>query len=349
MKQSVKRTILWLVLVLAVAAVLHLTGNRQKQPGYVEADSGSRIVMGTFARVLVVAKDKESAVETIEAAFTELKRIEDLMTVHRESQVTLINDEASKHPVPVDNDIFYILSESIRYGELSGGSFDITVGPLVQLWKTAADTNTPPTQEQLENAQRKVGYKKLVLDPNNQTVFFAVEGMSIDLGAIAKGYAVDKVVEKIRQPSILGAMVDLGGNIRCFGKPAGGKEFWNIGIQDPHVEASDVTTQKTIFTLAFKDEAVATSGDYRRFNTIGGVRHSHIIDPNHPEAESKLNSVTIIAPTALTADALSTAVTVMGAEKGMSLIESLENTEAILITPSGKITKSPGADKFIKY
>src|SRR3989339_1323524 len=109
MKQSVKRAIFWVIIVSAVAAVLHLTGNRQKRHGYVEADSGSRIVMGTFARVLVIADDKETAVEAIEAAFAEFARIEDLMTIHKESPLTLINDQAGEHSIAVDADIFYVL------------------------------------------------------------------------------------------------------------------------------------------------------------------------------------------------------------------------------------------------
>ena len=186
---------------------------------------------------------------------------------------------------------------------------------------------------------------------------FAVEGMRLDLGGIGKGYAVDKAVEAMRRRGAIGGMVDSGGNIRCFGTPAD-KDAWLVGLQNPKSAETDtdlpelhgaIGTGQVLMVLKLNDMAVATSGDYRRFVTIDGKKVSHIIDTNTATGANKLSSDTIIAATAVDADALSTAVNVMGAEKGLALVESLDGVEAILITagPEFEVIKSNGAEAYI--
>ncbi|MFA7486225.1 MAG: FAD:protein FMN transferase, partial [Phycisphaerae bacterium] len=227
--------------------------------------------------------------------------------------------------------------------------FDVTVGPLVDLWHISGDTNVPPTPEQIDSAREKIGYQKLLLDSDNRTVQFAQEGMKIDLGGIAKGYAVDRAVKAMKFAGAFGGMVDLGGNIRCFGIPAGKKSKWLIGLQDPNTDNLQFTSGKLILKLEIPDRAIATSGDYRRFTVIEGQKHSHIIDTAQGQSSSKLSSVTIIAADAADADALSTAVSILGEKKGIELIEALEDIEAVLITPAPEYRQilTGGADRYI--
>lgn len=208
-----------------------------------------------------------------------------------------------------------------------------------------------PTDAELQKVRSKVGYEKLILDANELSLRFAAEGMKIDLGGIAKGYAIDKAIEAMQKNGAVGGMVDIGGDIRCFGTPPQGKEYWLIGLQEPSgkIEISP-GSDELVLVLKLKDGAVATSGDYRRFVLVGGERYSHIIDRRTAAGAKGLSSVTIIANKANEADALATAVSVMGAKEGLELIDRLPETEAILITtqPQRKLIKTSGAGKYIE-
>jgi thiamine biosynthesis lipoprotein len=180
-------------------------------------------------------------------------------------------------------------------------------------------------------------------------VQFAVDGMRLDLGGIAKGYAVDKAVEAMQTCGAIGGMVDLGGDIRCFGAPLKGRTHWVIGLQNPNSD-KDIAGRDVMLKLQLANGAVATSGDYQQFVLIEGKRYSHIINRKTGTSTEGLSSVTIIANNATDADALATALSVMGAEKGLALIEKLPGTEAILITsqPNYELIKTTGAEKYIK-
>jgi thiamine biosynthesis lipoprotein len=170
----------------------------------------------------------------------------------------------------------------------------------------------------------------------------------LDLGGIAKGYGIDKAIEATKKTGAIGAMVDIGGDVRCFGMPAKGKNHWLVGLQDPNLSAG-VTGIDLVLTLRITDGAVATSGDYQQFVIIDGKEYSHIIDRQTGTSSEGLSSVTIITDNATDADALATAVSVMGVDKGLALIEKLPDTEAILI-PSGQkeLNTTTGAEKYIK-
>ena len=316
----------------------------------VEVNSGYRVVMGTSARVVVMARGEKTAQRCIEAAFEVQDRIESLMSDYREdSELSKVNREAAQGPVAVSEMTFEVLQQSIHFAKLSEGAFDVTVGPLVDLWRKAGRTNQLPTEEALAEARRKVGSDKLILDEKNRTVRFAAEGMRIDLGGIGKGYAVDKAVEALQEQGAMGGMVDLGGNIRCFGCPPQGQDCWRIGLQDPNVAPDAFGPSKPLLVLALTKESVATSGDYRRFVKVQGQKQSHVIDATTGKGANKLASDTIIAADATTADALSTAVNVLGLEKGLALIERLPATAAILIPAGqgGSLVYSRGAMAFI--
>jgi thiamine biosynthesis lipoprotein len=315
--------------------------------GPVSVKSGTQLLMGTEAVIIAVAENRSTAQNAVADALDNLRQIEALASSHLEdSEIAKVNAKAFREPVKVSEPVFEILQSAVYYGKLTNGAFDITVGPLIDLWKTAADTNTVPEPNQLQKVLAEVGYDKIHLDPNNKTVRFGVEGMKLDLGGIAKGYAIDRATDALKQAGAEGGMVDVGGDIRCFGIPAKGKKNWLIGLQDPDLSKKE----QNLLVLKLDDAAVATSGDYRRFVLVGNERHSHIINTHTGQSAAKLSSVTIITQKAVDADALATAVSVLGPENGLKLIGSLANTEAIIISPAPeyKITATQGAQDYIE-
>jgi len=322
--------------------------------GPIEIDSGQHLVMGTFARVVVVAADRNTANKCINDAFTEIQKVNELMSSYKsDSQISLVNRDGFKRAVEVSDSVYEVLHRSIEFSKLTDGAFDITVGPLVDLFHSSEKIETAPSEEEIAQAKTKVGFEKLILDDQNKTVRFTIEGMRLDLGGIAKGYAVDKAIEAAKKAGAAGAMVDIGGDIRCFGIAPKGKDNWLIGLQNPST-SSDVGEDNILLELKLTDQAVATSGDYQQFVLIKDKRYSHIINRQTGTSAEGLSSVTIIADNAIDADALATAVSVMGMEKGFALIEKLPNTEAILI-PEGttsqsnfELIKTSGVDKYIK-
>lgn len=349
------QSVLFIILCVFVIAALYFSV-RFKQP--VEADSGYRVVMGTITHIIAVAPNQRTANKSIEAASGQFRNIEILMSYHKDdSELAKINHNAYKSPVKISLQTFDVIQKSIEFSKLSDGAFDVTVGPLVDLWKSAGESNSVPTQTQLDEARSKVGYEKLILDANEKTIQFSVEGMKIDLGGIAKGYAVDKAVEAMKNCGSTGGMVDVGGNIRCFGTPPKGKTHWLIGLQDPNKADSDIDilaqagiqTSEPLLILQLTNDAVATSGHYRRFALIHGKKFSHIINRQTGISTEGLSSVTIISKNAIDADALATAVSVMGPEKGLALIETIPQTEAILIPsqPNSTLVKTSGTEKYI--
>jgi thiamine biosynthesis lipoprotein len=338
------------ILVVVPVVLLGVLYMCRRSRAVVEVDSGYRVVMGTFSRVVVIARSERTAKRCIEAAFDVQERIESLMSDYRDdSELSKVNRDAAKGPVPVSELTFEVLQKAVHFSRLSDGVFDVTVGPLVDLWRRAGEANEPPTEEALADARGKVGSDKLILDEHDRTVRFAVEGMRVDLGAIGKGYAADKSVEAMKKHGAIGAMVAIAGDIRCFGRPPRGQECWRIGLQDPNVAANDLGPSKPLLILALTSEGVSTSGDYRRFTSVQGQRQSHILDPHTGKGASTLVSDTIIAPDATSSDALSTAVNVLGLEKGLALIERLPSTAAILIPPGqgASLVYSSGAKAYV--
>ncbi|MHC4721523.1 MAG: FAD:protein FMN transferase [Planctomycetota bacterium] len=311
--------------VIAVYGVRVLSGPRLRQ-----ANSGYRTVMGTFANITAVAVDSKTAKVAVEAAFSRLTRVDELMSDYiADSQLSQVNREAFDKPVRVDDDLFEVLRISGEYSRQTDGAFDITVGSVVKLWRRAQDGGELPTETELAEASAKVGFEKLILDEENRTARFAVDGMRLDLGGIAKGYAIDLAIEAMQQAGAIGGLIDVGGDVRCFGPPSDNKESWLVGLQDPSVEG------QLLLVLKLRDMAVATSGGYRRFTEVNGKKYSHIINPQAGSTADELVSVSVVAQTATAADALATAVSVMGWEKGFELIDSLDETEVIVV-PAGK-------------
>ena len=329
---------------LVIIFISYLLVSRLENKKPARAQSANKVVMNTIAKITAVAPDEKTAKLSIDSAFEKIYGVEKLMNRYDpNSQLSRVNRLAAKEPVKIDKDLFDILRQSVQYSKKTGGAFDITVGPLVDLWKKCAEANSMPTEEQFAEVKKRIGYDKLLLDANQFSVRFAAEGMSLDLGAIAKGFAADKAIAEMEKVGAVGGLIDLGGQVGCFGLTEK-KGKWIVGIQNP----AKLEDNQTIAKLALSDMAVATSGDYRRFYKIGDKHFSHIFNPATEKSADQLISVTIIATDGTAADTLATAVSVLGAEKGLELIEKTENTEAIVIKAgTEELIKSSGAERYL--
>lgn len=316
------RILVQTLLLLGLLGAAFYAGSRNH---LIAENSGYRPIMGTFAQVTVVAENTAVARQCIDRALEAMNRVYQIMNDRSEnSELSRLNETAFEQEVRVSPELFAVLCAAKQYSRISGGAFDVTIGPEVQLWRNMAETGVRPTPQQIEEARFRVGYEKMILDPEARTVQFELEGMRLDLGGIAKGYAIDLAVEAMMHSGALGGMVDIGGDIRCFGRNAKNGKEWIIGLQNPREET-------LITKLKLVDYAVATSGDYRRYTQTEGKKQSHILNPDTAVSVDELISVSIVAPTAMQADALATAVSVMGRVRGLELIESFDGVEALLI------------------
>lgn len=312
----------------------------------VAATSGVHIIMGTTVSVTSIADNQSIAEKAAAEAVKAIKRIDAKMSYYNpQSQLSLLNNKGFIEAVEVDKELFCLIQRAIEFNEITEGAFDCTVAPVLELWRKASADNFIPTEEQLTDAKSRTGSDKLILDADNSTIRFTVEGVRIDLGGIAKGFAIDKAIDAMRNAGAIGGLVDAGGDIRCFGKAKNGDK-WVIGLQNPDIE--NPVSPKMLMRLELADSAITTSGDYYRFVVVGGEKQSHILNPSEGKPSRGLSSVSIIAADATTADALSTAVTVLGADKGINLVESIENVETLIITePDKQIIKSSGLTEYI--
>jgi len=299
----------------------------------------TRMIMGTFAEVTVYSNDEKTAGKAIEGALDEMGRTDRIMSNYKkDSELSRLNRNAVKAPVPCSAELLDVIEKSQYYSELSDGAFDITISPFVALWGFFDEKGHIPPNKEIDRLLPAVSYKNIVIsksvDPKKpSTVFLKNTQTQIDLGAIGKGYAVDKALEIIKNFGIDNACVNLGGNIYVLGASAG-KNTWKIGVQHPR------NKDEILGYLELKNEATATSGDYERFFEIKGNRYSHIINPKTGMPVNGIIAVTIVAPTGTEVDALSTSVFVLGHEKGMELIKKIPNAEAMIAyeEKDGKIT-----------
>lgn len=290
-------------------------------------------VMGPIIARITVVSDRlgeDEMKSAVEGAFAEVHRVDALMSHYKpDSDITRFNEAPPNEWVKVDRLTFGVLEQSQKVSELTGGAFDPTVMPLVTLWGfwPVRQLNVP-SEEEIRQALVHVGYKKLSLDSSRHALLKTAEGVTLDLGAIAKGYAVDKAIEALRGRGVTDALVEIGGETRVIGRNKEGNP-WRIGVLHP-------ARRGYLAILELSDMAVATSGDYMSFFILDGKRYSHLLDPHTGKPiANDIASVTILHKECLMADALATGVSVMGLEKGMKLIESLPGTEAIIARRKG--------------
>jgi thiamine biosynthesis lipoprotein len=271
--------------------------------------------------------------------------LEDQLSIFKkDSEIKKINSLKKYKLKRVSKDVYEVIERAVYFSKLTDGAFDITVSPLLKLWKfEGGKLKEIPAEEEIKKALESVGWQNIILMPKRE-VGFKKDGMSINLGGIAKGYIVDKAVAYLKIKGIKSGLINAGGDVYCFGKKDNG-EPWSIGIQHPRKK------KEIIGTLALTDKAITTSGDYEKFFILQGKRFSHIIDPQtgYP-VDNHIAQVTIVAESCVDADALATALMVMGKEKGLEFIGKLPNTEAVIIEEiEGKleISYTPGLKESI--
>jgi len=303
-----------------------------------EPHAQSFFMLGTVCKVTIYDNPTP---EAFSASFARLKEIEDRMSLrNQKSEVAEVNRNAGIQPVVVSEDTFSVIRKALDIAALSSGAFDPTVGPLVQAWDIGGDNPRKPPQEEIDSLLPLIGYERVILDEENLSVFLKDEGMVLDLGGIAKGYAADEVARILHEHGVAHAIVNLGGNVLTLGNKTDGKP-WKIGVQDPESLRGEY-----VMILSFTDQTLVTSGPYERFLELDGEVYHHILDTKtgYP-VKSDYTSVSIVTKNSLLADALSTSLYALGYDDGMALINTLEDVEAIFMTKEKKILLSEGLKK----
>ncbi len=278
--------------------------------------------------------------KAFDKAIAEIVRIEALMTTWREdAQLARANASAGKAPVEVDDETMLVLKESLKASELSNGTFDITFQSLHGLWKFDEDLDpTPPSAAAIKARLSNVNYRFVKLDEAKHTVFITKPDTRISLGGIAKGYAVDRAAKVLKDAGLESFYVQAGGDLYTAGRKPDGSE-WSAGVRDPRGPDGSFFA-----VLAVSDHAFSTAGDYERSYVVGGKRYHHIIDPRTGYPATACRSVTIWAKTALQADAIDDAVFILGPEKGLALVESVDGVGAVIVDAKNKVWVSKRLD-----
>lgn len=310
----------------ALAATTYLSGQKSEEKR-LQRFEFTQPHMGTLFKIVFYASDEPSALRASKAAFDRIAALDRIMSDYQpSSELMQVSERAGGPPVKISDDLYRVLSAAQEIAQRSEGAFDITVGPVVRLWRRARRQHELPEPARLARALELVGYEKLRLDGRARTAQLLKPGMLLDLGGIGKGYAADEALRLLKQHGINHALVAAGGDI-ALGEPppdttAAG---WTIAVASLDSPARE---PKRYVTL--RNSGVSTSGDVEQHVDIDGTRYSHIVDPKTGRAKTGRVSVTVIAPDDTTADALATAVCVLGLERGLKLIKSMPETRALI-------------------
>jgi FAD:protein FMN transferase len=284
--------------------------------------------MGTLCRIICYAADPGTAKQASKAAFARIANLDDIMSDYSPtSELTRLNQQSGGPSQKVSPDLFLVLSEAQQVSEMTDGAFDVTVGPVVKLWRRARRRRELPDPARLAQVLSAVGFRKLQLSAESQSVRLVEPGMALDLGGIAKGYAADEGLRVLRQSGLSRALVAAGGDI-VVGGPPPGTEGWTIGV-------SPLEPSKSAMHLLLSEAAVSTSGDAEQFVEIGGKRYSHIVDPKTGIGLIGHRSVTVVAPKGIISDSLATALCVMGPARGLAIVDSLKERAALFVETTG--------------
>jgi len=290
-------------------------------------------IMGTPIRVELWHNDPEQAQQAIQSVMEEMRRVDIMMSSYKpDSDLSRINQQAASHAVKVNPELLTLIKKSIQFSELTKGAFDITFASIGRLYDYRKKIH--PSDQEIKKNINKINYKNIILDHKKNTIRYAIEGVYIDLGGIAKGHAVDQSIALLNKAGIKHAIVTAGGDSRIIGDRNG--RPWVIGIRDPR----KARTVKGSIPLV--NSALSTSGDYERYFIADGEHYHHILTPATGRSAKHVRSVTIIAADATTTDALSTSIFVMGIEKGLQLINSLKDVEAVIINNNNELIFSEG-------
>lgn len=306
------------------------------QTGAARAEWMERVedgIMGTRIVVELWATDRAQGSAAIEAVLAEMRRVDQAMSTYKPtSELSIVNARAAQEPIKISQELFDLLSTSLEYSRITDGAFDVTYASVGYMYDFRKHVR--PDEKQIAAALPGINYRHVELDRKNRTVHFARPGVRVDLGGIGKGHAVDRGVAVLQARGIDHALVTAGGDSRIigdrFGKP------WVVGIRHPDRK------DEVIARIPLEDAALSTSGDYERYFDENGVRYHHIIDPKTGHSASKVRSATIIGPTATRTDGLSKTAFVLGPEQAIEIYNRLEDIDAVLVTPEGKVLYTKG-------
>ncbi len=292
------------------------------------------LLMGSRFDLTVVAATEAEGNAYIDTAMAEITRIEKLISDwDPTSQTSEINRNAGIRPVKVDKELFDLIQRSIAISKLTDGAFDISYASMDKIWKFDGSMTAMPSPDEIQASVERVGYEKIILDLDSQTVFLSEKGMKIGFGAIGKGYAADKAKQLLMEKGVIAGIMNASGDMNTWGKQPDGTD-WMVAITNP------MNKDNAFGILPLKQGAVVTSGDYEKFVEFNGVRYGHIINPKTGYPATGIISVTIFAVSAELADALATAVFVLGTEVGLDRINQLPDVECIIVDTQGKIYTS---------
>lgn len=300
----------------------------------------SRILMGTLVEITVLGRS-DKLQDVTNCAFNEINRIENLASFHKNTQLTEINENAGISPVKVSPELVSLIQRALEVSRLTNGAFDPTIGAVARLWNfSEVEAPRLPGKDEINEALRKVGWEKVVVLPDKNEVFLPEKGMALDLGGIAKCYALNQAEQIIKSKGIKSALINAGGDIAAFGGKERGTP-WKIGIQDPR-DNSGISA-----VLEIESGLVFTSGDYERFFEKDGKRYHHILDPKTGYPANESESVTILAPDETHYEGFPAAIFVMGPQKGMEFVHNFKDLACLIIDSEGKFLVSPnGASLF---
>ncbi len=331
-----KRPLRWLGfgLVLLTVFLAGLFAIRQYNLYRNHLEKQIRFMMDTYVTVYTIGP-KAKAVPAINAALDRMQTVDAKFNSRNpDSPVYAFNDRN----VPItDREILEVVSLALQIAKDTDGAFDITIEPLIELWGFYGDSPRLPEPEEIRNCLKQVGYANLVLSDTQLQKKKA--GVRIDLGAIAKGYAIGQAAKVLRDQGVASALIDAGGDIYALGEKAG--ELWKVGIRNPRGD-------KILGYLEVEDLAVMGSGNYERFFEQDGKRYHHIFDPKTGYPAAGLSGTTLVHPDPMVADAWNTAIFVLGPEKGLALVERIPGMEALMVTTAGKLVYSSGLAHALK-
>jgi len=287
--------------------------------------------MGCTYAIAAYGRDAQELPWIVDRALDEVDRIDRLMSHYRpESPLSRLNREAAGGPVEVEPELFDFIAECLRYGRDSLGAFDITVGPLMKAWGFFRGEGRVPGQPELSELRGRIGYQHVILDPKEKTVRFERPGVELDLGGIAKGYAVDRVVSLLKEHGVVVALVSAGGStLYGLGAPPGGNG-WEVKVRDP------IDGRSVAFTARLRDRALSVSGSREKAFEIGGVTYSHVMDPGTGMPAQGVLGVAVLTGSGTAGDALDNAFYVQGPRKASEYLKRLPPTEALLFLADGK-------------
>jgi thiamine biosynthesis lipoprotein len=297
--------------------------------------------MGTVLEITLVAPDRALGREALGALFELALELDAMLSVYLpQSEVSRLNASAGTGPQRVSPELARLLARSVEYSALSGGSFDVTVGPLVELWTRAAEADAPPTSGELARARARVGYAKIRIGADGR-VALAEPGVSIDLGGIAKGWALDRMRPILERFGIGDALLNFGqSSVWALGAPQD-SDAWRLLVRGPD--------QTWLGVISLADRALSVSGSLGQWLEIGGQRYGHVLDPRSGQALRQRRQALVLAPNATLAEALSKALLVLGEDVGMALVEAQPQCEALLVDAGGEVWATRGWNRAARF